>query len=156
MTDGTFQIIFNTWHASINVGLKCLIAWKSSRYSQSWPFSMLCRIEDTSNPGIRCMICYPVLQHTSEHMISSMGIHLLAKVQMAKSSELTESEVSELKRTTVDETALAIANTPGSHGITIVRLQKKLSCDSFVVLILTSLAETTIKTSSTGHPNFPN
>jgi hypothetical protein len=52
-----------------------------------------------------------------------MGKHLLVKGHIAKLNELTESEVSEVPTTTVDETALAILNRQGSRGITIVRIQ---------------------------------
>jgi hypothetical protein len=41
---------------------------------------------------------------------------------IAKLNELTESEVSELTYTTVDETALAISKRQGSREISIVRL----------------------------------
>jgi hypothetical protein len=37
-----------------------------------------------------------------------MGKHLLAKAHIRKLNELTQSEVSELTKSTVDETALAI------------------------------------------------
>jgi hypothetical protein len=70
------------------------------------------------------------------------GKHLLAKVHIAKLNELTESEVSELTSTSVDETALAILKRQGSRGITIVRMQKKFIFDSLVVLILTLLTDT--------------
>jgi len=49
-----------------------------------------------------------------------MGKHLLAKAHIAKLNELTESEVTELTSSTVDETALAILKRQGSRGITIV------------------------------------
>jgi hypothetical protein len=54
-----------------------------------------------------------------------MGKHLLAKALIAKLSELTESEVTELTSLTVDETALAILKRQRSRGITIVSLQRK-------------------------------
>ena len=53
-----------------------------------------------------------------------MGKYLLAKAHIAKLNELTESEVSELTSTTIDEEALAILKRQDSRGITIVRLQK--------------------------------
>jgi CheY-specific phosphatase CheX len=52
-----------------------------------------------------------------------MGKHLLAKAHIAKLNELTESEVSELTNSTVDETALAILKRQACRGITIVRSQ---------------------------------
>ena len=58
-----------------------------------------------------------------------MGKHLLAKAHIAKLNELTESEVTELTSTTVDETALAILKRQGSGGITIVSMQRKFKID---------------------------
>jgi hypothetical protein len=58
-----------------------------------------------------------------------MGKHLLAKAHIAKLNELPESEVTELTRLTVDETALAILKRQGSSGITIVSLQRKTIFD---------------------------
>jgi hypothetical protein len=58
-----------------------------------------------------------------------MGKHLLAKAHIAKLNELPESEVTELTRLTVDETALAILKRQGSRGITIVSLQRKTIFD---------------------------
>jgi len=49
-----------------------------------------------------------------------MGKHLLAKAHIAKLNELTESDVTELTSSTVDETALAILRRQGSRGISIV------------------------------------
>jgi len=71
-----------------------------------------------------------------------MGKHLLATAHIAKFNEITESEVSKLTSTTVDETALAILKRQGSCGLTIVRLQKKFIFYSLVVPILTSLRDT--------------
>jgi hypothetical protein len=53
------------------------------------------------------------------------GNTLLAKAHIAKLNELTESEVTELTSSTVDETGLAILKRQGSRGITIVSLQRK-------------------------------
>jgi hypothetical protein len=49
-----------------------------------------------------------------------MGKHLLPKAHIAKLNELTESEVTELTSSMVDETALDILQTQGSQGIMIV------------------------------------
>jgi len=54
-----------------------------------------------------------------------MGKHSLPKAHIAKLNKSTESEVSELTSSTVDETALAILKRQGSRGITIVSLQRK-------------------------------
>jgi hypothetical protein len=53
-----------------------------------------------------------------------MGKHLLVNMQVAKSNELTVSEVTELTSLTVDETALALLNRQGSRGIPIVILHR--------------------------------
>jgi len=137
LTDITFQIIFDAWCASMSVGSKRPIAWKTSRDVLSWRFYLQCRIEETGCPGIICIVCRQVPRHPAEHGTSSMGKHLLATAQIAKLNELTESEVSELTSTNVDESPLAILKRQGSHGITMVRMQKKLIFDSLVVPSLT-------------------
>jgi len=129
LNDLTLQIIFDAWWASLNVGLKCSIAWKNSRHAPSWRFYLHCGIEETGSPGIICIICHQVLHHPSEHGTSSMGKHLLAKAHIAKLNELTESEVTELTSPTVDEAALTILKRQGSRGITIVSSQEKLIGD---------------------------
>ena len=58
-----------------------------------------------------------------------MGKDLLAKAHITKLNELTESEVTELTSSTVDETALAILKRQGSRGITMVSLQRKIRFD---------------------------
>jgi len=125
----TLQIIFDAWWASMNVGSKRCIAWKNSRHAPSWRFYLLCGIEETGSPGIISIVCHQVLRHPSEHGTSSMGKHLLAKAHIAKLNELTESEVTELTSSTVDEAALAILKRQGSCGITIVSSQEKLIGD---------------------------
>jgi hypothetical protein len=104
----------------MNEGSKRPIAWNASRHAPSWRFYLHCRIEETGSPGIICIVCHQVLRHPSEHGTSSMGKHLLAKAHIAKLNELTDSEVTELTSTTVDETAFAILKRQGSRGITIV------------------------------------
>jgi len=129
LSDLNLQIIFDAWWASMNIGSKRPIAWKNSRHMPSWQFYLHCGIEETGSPGIICIVCHQVLRHPSEHGTSSMGKHLLAKAHIAKLNELTESEVTELTSTTVDETALAILKRQGSRGITIVSLQRKTIFD---------------------------
>jgi hypothetical protein len=58
-----------------------------------------------------------------------MGKHLLAKAHNSMLNKLTKSEVTELTRLMVDETALAILKRQGSRGITIVSLQRKIIVD---------------------------
>jgi hypothetical protein len=125
LSDLTLQIIFDAWWASMNDGSKRPIAGNNSRHAPSWRFYLHCGIEETSSPGIICIVCHQVLRHPSEHGTSSLGKHLLAKAHIAKLNELTASEVTELTSTTVDETALAILKRQGSRGITIVSLQRK-------------------------------
>jgi len=129
LTDLSLQIIFDAWWASMNVDSKRPIAWNNSRHAPSWRFYLHCGIEENGNPGIICIVCHQVLRHPSEHGTSSMGKHLLAKAHIAKLNELTESEVTELTGSTVDETALAILKRQGSRGITIVCSQKEFIFD---------------------------
>jgi len=108
----------------MNEGSKQAIAWKNSRHAPSWGFYLHGGIEETGSPGIICIVCHQVLRHPSTQGTSSMGKHLLAKAHIAKLNELTESEVTELTSSTVDERALAIQKREGSRGITIVSLQR--------------------------------
>jgi len=55
--------------------------------------------------------------------------HLVGNAHIAKLNELTESEVTELTSSAVDETALAILKRQGSRRITIVSLQRKTIFD---------------------------
>jgi len=130
LSDLTLQIIFDAWLASMKVGSKCPIAWNHSRHTPLWGFYKYCVIEETGSPGMICIVCHQVHRHPSEHWTSSKGKHLLAKAHIAKLDELTESEVSELTRTTIDETALTILRWKGCRGITIVSLQRKFIVDS--------------------------
>jgi len=114
----------------MNVGSKRSIAWSISRHAPSWRSYLHCGDEETGSPGIICIVCHQVLRHPSEHGTSSVGKHLLAKAHIAKLNELTESEVSELTSTTVDETALAILMRQGNRRITIVSLCKKFILES--------------------------
>jgi len=129
LSDLTLQIIFDAWWASMNVGSKWPIAWNNSRHVPSWRFYWHCAIQETGSPGIICIVCHQVLRHPSEHGTSSMGKHLLAKAHIAKLNKLTESEVTELTSSTLDETALAILKRQGSRGITVVSLQRKMIFD---------------------------
>jgi len=128
-SDLALQIIFDAWWASINVGSKRPIAWNASRHTPLWRFYLHCGIEESGSPGIICIVCHQVLRHSSQHGTSSMGKHLLAKAHIAKLNESTESEVTELTSSMVDETALAILKRQGSRGITIVSLQRKIIFD---------------------------
>jgi len=130
LSDRTLQIIFDAWWASLNSGSKGPIAWRDSRHAPSWGFYLHCGIEETSSPGIVCTLCHQVLHHSLEHGTGSMGNQLLAEAHLAKLYELTESDIFELTSTTIDETALVILKTPGSGGITLVRLQRKFIFDS--------------------------
>jgi hypothetical protein len=129
LSDLTLQIIFNAWWDLVNEGSKQHNDWNNSRHVPSWQLYLHCGMEATGSPGIVCIVCHHVLCHPSEHGTSSMGKHLLAKVHIAKLDKLTESEVTELTSTMVDETALAILKREGSRGITIVSLQRKFRFD---------------------------
>jgi len=129
LSDLTLQIIFDAWWASMNVGSKRPIAWKNSRHAPSWQFYLCCGIEETGSPGIIYIVCHQVLRHPSEYGTSSMGKHLLAKAHIEKLNKSTESEVTEVTSSTVDETALAILKRQGSRGITIVSVPRKMIFD---------------------------
>jgi len=123
------QIIFNPCWASMNVGSENPIAWNHSRHASSWPFYLHCRIEETCSPGIICIVCHQLLRHPWEHGTSSLGKYFPAKAQIAELKETTESEVTELTSSMVDETAVAILERQGSQGITILSLQKEFIFD---------------------------
>jgi len=129
LSDLTLQIIFNASWASMNVGSKRSIAWNNSRHAPSWRFDLHCGIDETGSPGIICIVCHPVLHHPSEHGTSSMGKHLLAKAHIANLNDLTESEVTELTSSMVDDTASAILKRQGSRAITVVSSQRKIIFD---------------------------
>jgi len=126
LSDLTLKIIFGAWWASINIGLKGPIAWNNSSHAPLCRSYLHCEIEETGHPDIRCIVCHQVLHHPSEHGTSSVGKHLLAKAPIATSNDLTESEVTELTSSMVDETALAILKRQGSWGITIVSSQSQI------------------------------
>jgi len=128
LSDLTFQILFDAELASMKVGSKCHIAWNHSSHASAWQFHLDCRIEETGSPGIIWIVCHHVLRHPSEHGTSSIGKHLLAKAHIAKVNNLTESKISELTSSTVNETALVILKRQGSWGITIVSSQRKFLC----------------------------
>jgi hypothetical protein len=111
LSDLTLAIIFDAWWASMNEDSKRPIAWKHSRHAPSWRLYLHCAMEENGSPGMICIVCHQVLRHPPEHGTNSMGKHLLAKPHIAKLNELTESEVTELTSSTVDETALAILKT---------------------------------------------
>jgi len=125
LSDLTLQIIFHAWWASMNVGSSRPVAWNDSRYLSSWQLYLRCRMEETSSPGIMCIVCHKVLCHSLAHGISSMGRNLLAEAYIAYLNSFTELEVTELTSSTIDETALAILMRQGSQGIPIVSLQRK-------------------------------
>jgi hypothetical protein len=57
---------------------------------------------------------------------------MLAKDHIAKLNKLTESEVTELTSSTVDETALAKLKRQGRRGMTIVSSQRRIRFDIHV------------------------
>jgi hypothetical protein len=122
LSNFTLHIFFDTWWATMKISSKQPIAWNDSRHAGSWQVHLYCGLEQSSSPGIVCIICHQVLRHPSEHGTSSMGKYLLAKAQIAKLSEITESEDTELTSSIMHESALAILKMQGSRGITIVSL----------------------------------
>jgi len=128
-SDLTLQIIFEAWWASMNVGSKWPIARNDASHAPLWLFYLHCGIDETSSPGITCIVYHQVLRHSSAHGTGSMGKHLLTKAHIAKLNEFTESEVTELTSSRVDETALAILKRQESRGIIIVSSQRKIIFD---------------------------
>jgi hypothetical protein len=92
----------------MNVDSKRPISWNYSTHAPWWQFYLHCIIDETGSPGIICIVCHQVFRHPSEHGISSMGKHLLAKAHIAKLNQVTEFEVTQLTSSTVDKPALAI------------------------------------------------
>jgi len=125
LSDLTLQIVFDAWWAWINVGSKRLIAWSNSRHASSWRFYLHGGIEKTCSPGILCIVCHQDLCPPSEHATSSMGKHLLPNTHIPELNESTESEVTHLASSTVDETALAILKRHRSRGIKMVSWKRK-------------------------------
>jgi len=115
--------------ASMNVGLRRPIAWNRSGHTPQWRLYLHCGVEQTGSPGVIYIVCLQVLGHPSEHGTSSRGKHLLAKAHSAKLNEYTESEVTELTSSMVDESALAILKRQGRRGITIVSSQRQIIID---------------------------
>jgi len=69
---------------------------------------------ETGSPDIICIVLDQVLRHPSGHGTISMGKHQLAKAHIAKLNKLTESELTELTSSMVDESATAILQRQGS------------------------------------------
>jgi len=113
----------------MNVDSKRLIAWNTSGQAPWWRLYLHCGIEETCSPGIICIVCHQVLCHPSEHGTSWMRKHLLTNAHIAKLNELTESDVTKLTSSTVNETALASLKRQGSRGITIVCSQREFILD---------------------------
>jgi len=111
------QIIFDAWWASMNVDSKHPVAWNNSWHLLPWRLYFHCGIEETSCPGIICIVFHHVLRHPSEHGTGSMGKHLLAKVHIAQLNKFTKSKVNELTSSTVHETALARLKRQGSREL---------------------------------------
>jgi len=112
----TLQIIFDASWASMNIGSKCSLAWNSLKHPPSWWFYLHSRIEETSSPGIICILCPQVLRQPSDHGTSSMRKHLLAKAHITRVNKLTESEVTVSTSSTVDDTALPLLQSCVSNG----------------------------------------
>ena len=129
LSDLTLKGIIDALWASMNVGSKHPITWNNCRHITSWQFYLHWRIQETGSPGIIYIVCHQVLRNPSEQGTSSMGKHLLATAYIAKLNQLTESQVTELTSSMVDETSLAIRMRQGSRGITIVSLQRKVIYD---------------------------
>jgi hypothetical protein len=93
-------------------------------------------MEVTGSAGLIIIICHQVLHHLSNHGQHSMGKHLPAKAHITKSNKVTQSKVTELTSSKVDETALAILQRRRCQSITIVKPAKVLPCSPTSCLIL--------------------
>ena len=144
LSDLTLKIIYDPWWASMTVGSKWPIAWNSSRHAPLWRFDFHSGIKEPGIPGMRCIVCHQVLRHPSEHGTSSIGKHLLANAHIAKLNKLTVSEVTELARSMVEQTALAILTRQGSRRIRIVSSQRKFIFIIQGSSILTELTDNTL------------
>jgi len=130
LNDFTLSIIIEAGWASMNVGTTGSIGWNYSRHAPLRRFDFHWAIEETSHCGIISIICHQVLCHPSDHGTRSMWNHLLANVHNEKLYKLTQSEVTELTSSMVDETSLAILKREGRRGITIVSSQRKFIFDN--------------------------
>jgi len=126
LSELAWQIIFAAWWQSITVGSKRPIACNDSTQTPSWWFNLHCGIDDTGSSDIICIICHHVLCHSSEHGTSSMSTNLLGKDHNAKLNKLSESVVTELTSSMVNETALAILKRQGIQRITIGSLRTQM------------------------------
>jgi len=133
LSDLTLQIIFDAWWASLNVDSKLPVAWINCRHAPSWRCFLHCGLEETGSPGIISIVSHQVRRHSSEHGTSSMWKHFLAKAHIAKLNKLTKSDVTELTRSTVDETALALLKRQGSQRITLASSQSQIIYDIQVI-----------------------
>lgn len=122
LSDIDFQLTCGTLWASIYVGSKCLTDSDNFRFVPLRGFYVHIRLQETASPGIICIGCDQCLRYWSEHGTSPIGIHSLTKVQIEMLNESTESEVSELASSTVEDTVLAILQRQSGRGITIVSL----------------------------------
>jgi len=93
------------------------------------PVRFHCGSKVTGSPGIICIGCHQVVCHPSEHGTTSNKKHFQVNAHIVKLNAWTESEVTKLTSSTIDETALAILRRQGSRGITTVSLQRKIIFD---------------------------
>jgi len=129
LSDLTLQIIFHAWWVSMKVCSKRHFAWNHSWNASSWRLYLLDGIEETSSPGFIHIVFQQVLRHPSEHETSSIGKHFQVIAHIAKLIQFTDSEVTELTGSHVDETAVAILKRQGHRGSTIVCSQRKFIFD---------------------------
>jgi len=44
-----FEILFDGWWASMNIGLKQPIAWNNTQHAPSWQLYLHCRLDETAS-----------------------------------------------------------------------------------------------------------
>jgi hypothetical protein len=125
LSDLNLHITFDASRASLDVASTPHIHCNNCKHASSWRFYLHCGLEETGSPGIKYIVCHQVLRHPSEHGTSTMVNDLLGKAHIATLNQLTESEVSELTSSTVNETAFAIPNKPSSYVISKISCQRK-------------------------------
>jgi hypothetical protein len=128
----------------MNVDWKVSIDYNNLRQAPLWQLYLHCGTKATSSPGIIYIVYHQVLRHSSENGTSSISKSLQAKVHITKLNKLTESEVSELTKSTVNETAWAILKRQASQGISFITLQLRLLFNFSTFAILTVMADKTM------------
>jgi len=104
----------------MDVASKCSVAWNNSGSGSSSWYYLHCGIEGSTIRDIICVVFHQVLRHPSEHGTSLMGKHFVGKAHIAKLNKSSQSTLTQLTSSMVDETDLDILKRKVSRGITMV------------------------------------